>query len=260
VPPEPAALLAVLLLGAVYARGVFTLWSRAGADHVVRRWWQAACFGGGSLAILVALESPVDTLSQDLFAVHMVQHLLLIVVAAPLVVLSAPVAPVLWAMPEASRRTVARWWRTTAPFTRPAVAFAAHSLALWLWHVPNLYEAAIRSRGTHIFEHLTFLITAVLFWWGVIHRTHRDKGVGVLYVFCLALQSTFLGALLTFSPRPWYSAHLATALAWGLTPLEDQQLAGLIMWVPGGTVYVAAALGLLASWLRSSSKASARSS
>jgi putative membrane protein len=258
-PPEPAALMGVLAAGALYARGVLTLWQRAGREHVVRR-WQAACFGGGLLAIVVALESPLDTLSQDLFAVHMVQHLLLILVAGPLLVLGAPLPPLLWALPEASRRTLGSWWRTIALLARPAVAFGAHSLALWLWHLPALYDAALRSRGIHVLEHLSFLATAALFWWAVLHTAHRSQGLGILYFFAMALQSTVLGALLTFSQMPWYTAHLASAPAWGLTPLEDQQFAGLIMWVPGGGVYLAAALGLFATWFRVSSKASASSS
>src|SRR5205823_10748224 len=132
------ALLGVLALGSLYTRGVLRLWRRAGA-HVVRG-WQVAYFGAGLLAILVALESPVDALSGDLFAIHMVQHLLLIMVAAPLLVLGAPLAPVLWAFSAPTRRTLAHWWHAIGVFSRPAVAFAVHSLALWLWHVPVLYQ------------------------------------------------------------------------------------------------------------------------
>jgi len=257
VPPEPAALAGVLIVGALYARGVATLWRRAGREHVVRG-WQTLCFGGGLLAIVVALESPLDRLGEELFAFHMAQHLLLILVAGPLLVLGAPVAPLLWALPEASRPTVGAWFRTAAAFlTRAPVAFGAHSLALWLWHVPALYEAALRNRGVHIFEHVSFLATAVLFWWVIVHAT---RAVALLCVFGLALQSTLLGALLAFSPTPWYTAHAVTAPAWGLTAGEDQQLAGLIMWVPGSSLYLAAALGLLAAWFRDSSKASASSS
>jgi putative membrane protein len=257
VPPELGALLGVLIIAALYARGVSQLWQRAGRAHGVRP-GQAVCFTGGLLAILIAMESPLDRLSEDLFAIHMAQHLLLILVAAPLLVLGAPVAPLLWALPEASRRTVGAWFRHSAALlTRPQVAFATHSLALWLWHLPVLYEAALTNRGVHILEHLSFLATAVFFWWAIVHAA---RAIGVLYVFGLGLQSTVLGALLAFSPTPWYTAHAVSAAAWGLSPIEDQQLAGLIMWVPGSSVYLAAALGLLAAWFRDSSKASASSS
>jgi len=250
-PPEPSALVGVLLAGWLYGRGVRRLWQRAGRGHVVRR-WQVACFGGGLAALLVALESPLDSVSEQLFAVHMVQHLLLILAAAPLLVLGAPLAPVLWALPAPSRRAVGGWWRRLATLARPSVAFVLHSLALWAWHLPPLYEAALGSRGVHVLEHASFVLTAALFWWSLLHRGRAGYGVGVLYVFSLALESTLLGALLTFAHGPWYTSHLATTAAWGLSPLEDQQLAGLIMWVPGGVIYLAAALGLFGLWLKDS--------
>ena len=258
-PAEPSALIAVVVGGALYARGVLRLWHRAGREHVVHR-WQAACFGAGLLSIVVALESPLDNLSADLFALHMVQHLLLILVAGPLLVLGAPLAPLLWALPKASRRPLGSCCRRIALLARPAVAVGLHSLALWLWHLPALYDAALRSRGLHVLEHVSFLATAALLWWTVLHIARRSQGLSILYLFGMALQSTLLGALLTFSATPWYTAHLASAPAWGLTPLEDQQFAGLIMWVPGAGVYLAAALGLFAVWFRWSSNASASSS
>src|SRR6202022_2913416 len=99
----------------------------------------------------------------------------------------------------------------------------------WAWHVPMLYDAALRNRGMHVLEHVSFLGTAVLFWWAVLDGGRVGYRSGVLYVFGLALQSTLLGALLAFAPVPWYTSHAATAPVWGLTPLEDQQVAGLIM-------------------------------
>ena len=180
--------------------------------------------------------------------------------AGPLLVLGAPLAPLLWALPKASRRTIGLWWQRIALMARPAVAVGLHSLALWLWHLPALYDAALSSRGIHVLEHVSFLATGALSWWAILHAARRSQGLSILYLFGLALQSALLGALLTFSPAPWYTAHLASAPAWGLTPLEDQQFAGLIMWVPGAGVYLAAALGLFAAWFRWSSNASASSS
>ncbi|MDQ6669365.1 MAG: cytochrome c oxidase assembly protein [Chloroflexota bacterium] len=247
--PEPSALVGVLLSGGLYWRGVRILWLRAGRNHVISA-WQAACFGGGLLTVVVALESPLDGLSTELFAAHMVQHLLLLVVAGPLVVLGAPLVPMLWALPESSRRVLGAWLLRASSLGRPGVAFALHSLALWAWHLPSLYEAALRSRGVHILEHVSFLGTAVLFWWAVVYGARVGHRSGVVYVFGLALESSILGALLAFSPTAWYAAHATTTGAWGMTPLDDQQVAGLIMWVPGGSVYLAAALGLFATLLR----------
>jgi cytochrome c oxidase assembly factor CtaG len=123
-----------------------------------------------------------------------------------------------------------------------------HLAAVWAWHVPMLYEAALANRAVHAAEHAAFLGTGVLFWWAVLHRK-QSYGAGVLYVFGMALQSTLLGALLTFARAPWYTSHLGSTAEWGLTPLEDQQLAGLVMWVPGGLVYLMAALTLFGLWL-----------
>ena len=124
------------------------------------------------------------------------------------------------------------------------MAFVVHSLALWLWHIPSLYDAALAVDWIHVLEHLSFVGTAVLFWWATLHSGRVGYGVAVLFVFALALESTILGALLTFSRGPWYASHLTTAVGWGLSPLEDQQLAGLIMWIPGGLVYLVSALAL----------------
>jgi cytochrome c oxidase assembly factor CtaG len=255
--PEPSALLLILVAAWLYGRGVRAVWRQAGPNRGIRR-WQVIAFAGGLIELIVAVESPLDELAASLFAAHMVQHLLLILVAAPLLVLGLPLVPFMWGLPEASRRGLARWWRRSgvlrglwAVVSQPGVAFVLHSLALWAWHVPTLYETAIDNRIVHVFEHLSFLGTGLLFWWTLLHSGRVGYGAGVLYVFGLAIESTALGALLTFASAPWYTSHLATTARWGLTPLEDQQLAGLIMWVPGGAVYLLSGLALLMAWLKS---------
>jgi putative membrane protein len=254
VPPEPSVLLGVAIAGSVYGRGVARLWSRAGRGHGVSV-WQVAVFSSGLLVVLIALESPLDAVSAQLFAAHMAQHLLLILVAGPFLVLGAPLLPVLWALPEASRRGLGAVWKNVSVLAKPGVAFTLHSLALWAWHVPVLYAAAIDNRLVHVLEHVSFLGTAILFWFAILKPGRPAFGLGVLLVFALALQSSILGALLAFSPTPWYSAHLSSASQWGLSPLEDQQIAGLSMWVPGGGIYLASALGLFTAWLKSTKSA-----
>ena len=143
----------------------------------------------------------------------------------------------------------------------PGITWGLHALALWVWHLPLLYESALRSEVVHAAEHVSFAGTAVLYWWVVAEcgaPRRMDRAVGVLYVFTIAMQGGILGALMTFSAAPWYPAYAASATAWGLTPLEDQQLAGLIMWVPSGLVYLAAALVLLVGWLRMADAAAIR--
>jgi cytochrome c oxidase assembly factor CtaG len=163
------------------------------------------------------------------------------------------------ALPSSWRQGLGQWWNATHllkqlwhVLTRPLVVWFLHGLALWAWHTPGLYQAALASEPVHILEHSSFFLTALLFWWIVIAPSHRelDKGMAVLYLFTTALQSGVLGFLITFASFPWYPAYAQTTAAWGLTPLEDQQLAGAIMWIPAGVVYVVAAVVLFVLWLR----------
>jgi cytochrome c oxidase assembly factor CtaG len=265
---EPTIVLGLALTAWVYARGVRTLWKRAGPGHGIRR-WQAAVFGAGLATLFIALISPLDALGSALFSAHMVQHLLLIAVAAPLLVVGAPLAPLLWGLPDGARRAVGGRWRLRRwvragwrALTDPLVVWALNAVALWVWHLPGLYQAALRSEAVHTFEHGSFLATALLFWWTVAHcraRGRLSQGAGVLYLFTAAMQGGILGALMTFTPRPWYPIYESSVAAWGLTPLEDQQLAGLIMWIPSGLIYALGALVLLAAWLHAAERVERRS-
>jgi cytochrome c2 len=186
----------------------------------------------------------------------MAQHTLLIAVAAPLIVLGRPVLVSLWALPRATRRrltnlaVVRGCARAAQP--RPVAAFALHATALWAWHLPALYQASLTNDLVHALQHASFLLTALLFWAAFLNVRERSRsyGAGVLYTFATAAHTSILGALITLAPVAWYARYAETAHAWGLTPLEDQQLAGLIMWVPGGLLYTVLALALLAAWLR----------
>jgi putative membrane protein len=254
---EPAGLVGLSGLALLYACGVRQLWRRAGAGRGLTP-WQAAAFGGGWLALIIAFVSPLDALSARLFSAHMVQHALLMLIAAPLLVIGQPLVGLLRGLPLAWRSAIGRWWcrsRTLRSIwratTEPLVAWLLHAVALWVWHAPVLYQAALESQIIHLLQHGCFLGSALLFWCTVIHgrQGRMGYGIAVLAIFATAVHSSLLGALITFTPSPWYPAHLETAAAWGLSPLEDQQLAGLIMWVPGGVIYVAAALALFAAWL-----------
>jgi len=256
---EPGVVIPLFLTAWLYSRGVETVWRRAGRGRGVAS-AETAAFAAGMAALLVAMVSPVDRVAESLFWVHMVQHLLLIAVAPPLLVLGAPQAGLAWGLPRAARRGLGRWWhrrrRLRAALgwaASPLPAVALHSVALWAWHVPAAYDAAVAHPLAHAAEHASFLGTALLFWWAVLHRRGslaRVPGLAMLALFALAMEGGALGALLTFSPSPWYRAHLATAPAWGLTPLDDQQLAGLVMWVPGSLPYLAAAAWLFVCWMR----------
>ncbi len=254
---EPAVVAGLALSLGLYFRGLRAVWRNAGRGHGVRS-WEAAAFTAGWVALALSLVSPLHRLGSVLFTAHMAQHELLMVVAAPLLVLGRPIIPLLWALPMRWRRA-AGVWASAAPvqsvwvvLTLPLVAWILHAVAIWIWHAPSLYEATLRSEPIHTIQHVSFLGTALLFWWALLRG--RDGRLGrpaaVIYLFTTSVHTSLLGVLLTFSSRPWYSLYDATTAAWGLTPLEDQQLAGVIMWVPAGLAYLIAALGLAATWLK----------
>ena len=262
---EPAVVALLLASGGLYARGVTRLWaaSETGSGIPV---WRVLSFAGGWTALLLALSSPLHALGSALFSAHMAQHEVLISIAAPLLILGRPVVPFLWAFPKESRhsfgalarrRTVAR---VLGVLTTPSVAFALHAIALWAWHLPGLYQATLSSSLMHSLQHTSFMFTALLFWWTILgaNRGELARGRAVLYLFVTALQTGALGALLTFAPSLWYPAYAATTGSWGLSPLDDQQLGGLIMWIPGSIAYLIAALALFAQWLRESERRSLR--
>lgn len=263
---DPLVWLALALVGGLYLRGTRAIWARAGTGRGVYR-WQVAAYLGGLLTLAVALVSPLDALGSALLSAHMLQHLLLIAIAAPLLALGQPNLALLWAVPARHRRRIGRWWRrapvvrsASAMLSLPLVAWLLHTGALWTWHAPPLYQAALDVPILHGAEHLGFLGTGLLFWWTVLapgpagplpaERRRTAYGLGALAIFALTLQSGLLGALMTFAPVPWYPAYAERTMPWGLAPIEDQQLAGLLMWVPGGMIYAAVALGLLAIWIR----------
>ena len=253
---DPAVLVPLVLSGLLYAVGLARLWRRAGVDQGIRR-WEAACFAAGWLGLFLALVSPLDALGGILFSAHMAQHEVLILIAAPLLVLGRPLAPFLWALPKEGREAAGHWVqtppvaRTWRFLTAPVTVWVLHGVALWIWHLPALYQATLGDDFIHALQHLSFFGSAALFWWALIHGRFGRLGYGaaVLWVFTTSMHSGVLGALLTFAPRLWYPIYEARTGEWGLSALEDQQLAGLIMWVPAGVLFIVLGLGLFAAWL-----------
>lgn len=252
---EPWVLLCLALSAAMYGLGLMRLWSHTDAGRGVRP-VQAAAFGLGWLVLVAALVSPLDALGGQLFSGHMIQHELLMIVAAPLLVLGRPLAAWAWALPPAWRRPTGAFfhapaWRTPwLVLTGPVAAWVLHAAALWGWHVPVLFDAALRSKALHTWQHITFLLTALLFWWSILGASRRSgQGVALISLFTTMVHTTVLGALLTMSPMLWYQSYVATAPAYGFTAIEDQQLGGLVMWVPAGLVYVFVGLTFAARWL-----------
>jgi putative membrane protein len=227
--------------------------------------WRAAAFATGLATLAVAILPPVDAFVDRSFAAHMVQHVLLVAVAAPLLALGEPLGPFLRALPRERRRALGRWWRTQrglrAAWRAASSPFVVWPLALWGWHAPALFEAALRDDLVHAIEHGTFLATALLYWWPVIRagRGRLSHAGALLYLFTAAGATSALGVLITFAPAPWYAPYAAAgASPLGLGPLEDQAAAGLVMWVGGGTIYLVAILAVFLAWLRAEDHAAAR--
>ncbi|HZS54712.1 MAG TPA: cytochrome c oxidase assembly protein [Bryobacteraceae bacterium] len=220
---------------------------------------QRTCFWAGWVSLIVALVSPLHPLGEVLFSAHMVQHEILMLLSAPLLAMSRPLVTFLWALPFEWRRTLGRWAKVRTIrsswlwLTAPLAAWWIHALAIWAWHAPFLFDATLRSDFIHTAQHLSFFLSALLFWWALFYaHGRRAYGSGVLYIFTTAIHTGILGALLTFAPHLWYSPYANTTQAWGLSPLEDQQIGGLIMWVPASIVYLIAGLTLFAAWMRES--------
>jgi putative membrane protein len=263
---DPWIYIPLLLSGGMYVLGVRALWRAAGEGHGVRR-VEVAAFLTGLWVLGMSLLSPIHAAGGALFSLHMVQHILLLVVAAPLLVLGRPLVVFLWALPLPLRKGVGRG--LTRPPARnalwtlghPAVGWLLYAGIVWLWHAPGLYQAALLSEWVHALQHGSFVLAALIFWWAALESGRRRSegyGLGVLYFFTTAVHGSVFGALLTFAREAWYPFYEGRTEAWGLTPLQDQQFGGLVMWVPAGLVYLAAALLFLVSWLRASERSSRR--
>jgi putative membrane protein len=250
IEPWAAALLAVSAV--LYVAGIVRLWRRAGPGRGIS-FADMARFASGWLVTAAALMPPLDAFTSSSFAAHMAQHELMMAVAAPLLVMGRPLEAWTWAMPSSWRTalpTFTRWPPLRAAWsglTDPIGAWTVHAIAIWAWHVPAAFEAALHSTGLHVAQHASFMGTALFFWWTVFERGRRNNGGAALAsVFTTMMHTGALGALLTFGAALWYPSYGG---AYGLTALEDQQLGGLIMWGPASFAYLAAALVIASRWL-----------
>lgn len=256
---DPLVLLPLGLAALVYGAGVVRRRRRDGDGR------RAAAFAAAVVVLALALASPIEALSAELFSVHMTQHLLLMVVAAPLLALAAPWPVLLAGLPRRVARALARTRRPALRLTGrvsaavlAAVALTAHLVTLVAFHLPGPYEAALRSGLLHAAEHAALLAGALALWVvvaGAGRPRRAGHGTALLALLGAAIGGTVLGALLTVAPEPWYEVH--AGVAHGLTALEDQQLAGLVMWIPGGAAYVLGAVLVVAGWLRAAERRAA---
>lgn len=253
---EPAIVIPLAAFLAVYTLGAL----RRGGFYRLR--WRHTSFLAGWGTLFLALTSPIHELGEQLFSAHMLQHEILILISAPLMSASHPGATLLWAFAPRHRSGIGGWVqriensRPATILTSPLNAWLLEAAALWLWHIPFLYQATLRSDWIHAAQHISFLGTAVLFWSALygVGRSAMSYGAATLYVFGTAVHCSALGALLTFSQVLWYPAYMQTTAAWGLTALQDQQLGGAIMWVPSGIVFIVVAMALMTRWLSESDR------
>ena len=245
---DPTVLIGVPLAAVLYARGLRSLERRR--IHGKPR---AVAFYLGLTAMFIALASPLDALAGELFAAHMAQHMLLMFFAVPAIQIGAPVIPMTRGVPRPIRKRVLIPFLKSAPVRaalrnlfRPLIAWPLFIGMLLGWHVPAAYEAALRNETIHVIEHAAFIFGAYLWWWNVIDPAPLRAGLSYLarvpFVFITIVPNFALGAFLTFAPSAWYPSYEATAPLYGLTALEDQEIGGVIMWVPGSFVVAAALL------------------
>jgi putative membrane protein len=228
------------------------------------RKWRTWCFLGGLAAIVLALSSPIEAYEGQLFSVHMVQHMLLELVAAPLLLLGAPATLALRAAAPPIRRQLLALLhsRAVAVVTFPLLTWLLFAAVNWGWHFSDLYDQALDNPPLHYLQHATFLLAGLLFWWPVIAadpgRWRLPHPVRLFYLFLAMPQNSFLGVALMSAPTVLYPHYLSNLRTWGPTALADQNLGGVVMWVIGDLVFLTAMAAVVASWVRHEDRRTAR--
>jgi putative membrane protein len=243
---EPSILIGTVLVIGLYLYAIGPLRKRHFPDEPIMT-GQTIAFLSGMMIMFLALVSPLDELGDSyLFSAHMVQHLCLTIIGPPLLLLGTPewfVKPLL------RNHTV---FKVAKVLTYPAVAFTLYNVDFWLWHAPPLYNATLENQNIHILEHLTFIIFGLLYWWPIFSPSkdlpRLSFGGQILYLFVSGMPSVLLGAGLTFSP-PLYAPYIAAPRIWGISAATDQQLGGLIMWVPVSIFYIIIMSVLFIRWM-----------
>lgn len=258
---DPLPLLGVALAAAAYAWAARRVSARRRTPHPA---WRTASFMAGLGAILLALNSPVEAYEGVLFSVHMVQHMLLELVAAPLLLLGAPATLALRAASTSVRRVLlgVLHSRAVAVLSFPLLGWLAFAGVNWGWHFSTLYDQALENAPLHYFQHATFLAAALLFWWPVVGadpaRWRMPYPLRLFYLFLAMPQNSFLGVALMSASTVLYPHYLSNLRAWGPDPLADQSLGGILMWVGGDLVFLIAMGAVVAAWIRHEDRLTAR--
>ena len=226
-------------------------------------YWRLLCYLGGLLCIVLALLSPVEVLSGQLFFMHMIQHMLLVMCAPPLLLVSNPFPILLWGLPSKARKMVAGLF-VGKSLLRKLLKRYAGAGTIWIlfvivyvgWHDPMLYEAALRSKFVHDIEHISFFLVSMLFWWHVTSaapRVHQNLAYGrrIAYLLVTVPVNMITGVIITFSRQPIYEYYEQIQRPWSLTVMQDQMLGGIIMWIPGSMMLIVAIIVLIVRMMAS---------
>lgn len=253
---RPDVSLTILVAGFLYIFGWRRLRKR-GRGRTASNWRLASYLSG--LAVLgLALMSAIDVFQSLLFLMHMIQHLLLVMIAPPLLLLANPMPFILWGLPVRLRQTVSQLFRRRSAFrqglrklTPPGKSWFAFIIILIGWHDPGAYNASLRYDWLHDIEHISFFVSGLLYWWHVIGagpRIHKPLSYTFRIVYLLGTIpfNMFLGVVIAFAESPIYTYYTTVPRLWGISVLNDQQLGGLIMWIPGSMMYIIATLVIVA--------------
>jgi cytochrome c oxidase assembly factor CtaG len=264
---RPEIILTLGLFATAHLAGRWRLKKRGA--HALIKPWRTVSYLGGLAVLWVALMSPIDVLSGQFFYMHMIQHLLLVMIAPPLLLIANPMPIMMWGLPRALRTEIGRWLRPESQvrqvlraITTPGLVWLYFVAALVGWHEPSAYNLTLVSEFFHDLEHLTFFGTAMLFWWHVIGSApHIHKklspGLRIGYALSVVPASALTGIAISFASEPIYTYYTTVPRLGGMTVMEDQMLGGVIMWIPGSMMYIVAALILLAYWIRAEERKSA---
>lgn len=242
--------LAVLL--ALFLVGRYRLSSRSRVER--KRSW---LFLAGWLVLTLSLVSPLHEGGERSFTLHMIEHELIMLMATFLLAASQSGGILAWGLPAMLRQALGGRWKAPLAalwrrLTEPVTATVLQAVVMWAWHAPALFDRALASMGWHAAQHLSFVLSSLIFWTAMLDTRRSNYLLSAACLFVTSLIEGALGALMALSVSPWYAAYAAMGVTGiQLDPTADQQLAGLIMWIPGGLVHGGAALGLLYQWLKS---------
>ena len=251
---DPALLLPLGIALLIYIVGWRRLARRASQPP------SAHLFLAGWAMLTLALVSPLHEAGERSFTMHMIEHELIMLVATLLLAASNAGGALAWGLPRPLRLLLGGRWKAPLAgiwkrLTEPVTATLVQGFVMWAWHAPILFDRALESSGWHIAQHACFFVSALLFWWAMLHPRGGRVGYGLsaACLFATSLIGGALGALMSLSASPWYADYSAMGMSGiGLDPVDDQRLAGLVMWIPGGLVHASAALVLFYKWLKAS--------